>query len=74
MLPRTFVRTAVLVPWAIPTIVSAKMWAWMMNDQFGVINHVLLSLHLMVKVKSPKSAGVPDIVPLLLFRFRPSGR
>jgi trehalose/maltose transport system permease protein len=43
---RTLVRTAVLVPWAIPTIVSAKMWAWMMNDQFGVLNHVLLGLHL----------------------------
>ena len=43
---RTLVRTAVLVPWAIPTIVSAKMWAWMMNDQFGVLNHILLSLHI----------------------------
>lgn len=42
---RTLVRTAVLVPWAIPTIVSAKMWAWMLNDQFGVINHILVSLH-----------------------------
>ena len=39
---RTFVRTAVLVPWAIPTIVSAKMWGWMLNDQFGVINDLLL--------------------------------
>ena len=43
---RTLVRTAVLIPWAIPTIVSAKMWAWMMNDQFGVLNHVLTGLHL----------------------------
>jgi trehalose/maltose transport system permease protein len=42
---RAIVRAAVLIPWAIPTIVSAKMWAWMMNDQFGVINHVLLWLH-----------------------------
>jgi trehalose/maltose transport system permease protein len=39
-----FVRTAVLVPWAIPTIVSAKMWGWMMNDQFGVINTNLVGL------------------------------
>ena len=40
---RAFVRTAVLVPWAIPTIVSAKMWGWMLNDQFGVINTLLVS-------------------------------
>jgi trehalose/maltose transport system permease protein len=39
---RAFVRTAVLVPWAIPTIVSAKMWGWMLNDQFGVINNMLM--------------------------------
>ncbi|MDO8375685.1 MAG: sugar ABC transporter permease, partial [Aquabacterium sp.] len=39
---RAFVRTAVLVPWAIPTIVSAKMWGWMLHDQFGVVNQLLL--------------------------------
>jgi trehalose/maltose transport system permease protein len=41
---RGIVRAAVLVPWAVPTIVSAKMWSWMMNDQFGVINHALVAL------------------------------
>jgi trehalose/maltose transport system permease protein len=35
---RAWVRTAVLVPWAIPTIVSAKMWQWMLHDQFGILN------------------------------------
>ena len=39
---RAFVRTAVLVPWAIPTIVSAKMWGWMLHDQFGLVNQLLL--------------------------------
>ena len=43
---RGLVRTAVLVPWAIPTIVSAKMWCWMLNDQFGVINNYLMALGL----------------------------
>ncbi|HCK82177.1 MAG TPA: ABC transporter permease, partial [Candidatus Competibacteraceae bacterium] len=33
---RSLVRAAVLIPWAIPTIVSAKMWGWMMHDQFGI--------------------------------------
>jgi trehalose/maltose transport system permease protein len=45
---RSFIRAAVLVPWAIPTIVSAKMWAWIMHDQFGVMNALL------------KSAGIID--------------
>lgn len=43
---RGFVRAAILIPWAIPTIVSAKMWAWMLNDQFGIINDILLSIGL----------------------------
>jgi trehalose/maltose transport system permease protein len=43
---RGLVRAAVLIPWAIPTIVSAKMWAWMLHDQFGVINAALMGLHL----------------------------
>ena len=41
---RGVVRAAILIPWAIPTIVSAKMWSWMLNDQFGIINDVLLRL------------------------------
>ncbi|MCX5513259.1 sugar ABC transporter permease [Kaistia algarum] len=43
---RGVVRAAILIPWAIPTIVSAKMWAWMLNDQFGIINDILIRLGL----------------------------
>lgn len=40
---RTLLRCGMLVPWAIPTVVSAKMWSWMLHDQFGVINALLMS-------------------------------
>ncbi|HVX79803.1 MAG: carbohydrate ABC transporter permease [Devosia sp.] len=43
---RGLVRAAILIPWAIPTIVSAKMWGWMLNDQFGIVNDLLMRLHL----------------------------
>lgn len=43
---RAWVRAAILIPWAVPTIVSARLWDWMLNDQFGVINHLLLALGL----------------------------
>jgi trehalose/maltose transport system permease protein len=46
---RGLVRAAILIPWAIPTIVSAKMWSWMLNDQYGIINVILLNLHLIDK-------------------------
>lgn len=35
------VTAAVLVPWAIPTVVSARMWEWMYNTDFGIINYLL---------------------------------
>lgn len=46
---RTLLRAAMLVPWAIPTVVSAKMWSWMLHDQFGVVNHYLLALGLIAQ-------------------------
>ena len=44
---RGIARAAILIPWAIPTIVSAKIWSWMLNDQFGMINDIGLRLGLM---------------------------
>jgi multiple sugar transport system permease protein len=35
------VRALVLIPWAIPTVVSARMWEWMYNTDFGVLNYLL---------------------------------
>jgi len=41
---RGVLRAAMLIPWAIPTVVSAQMWGWMLHDQYGVINEMLLGL------------------------------
>lgn len=35
------VRAVVLIPWAIPTVVSAKMWELMYNTDFGILNYIL---------------------------------
>ncbi len=43
---RGIMRAVILIPWAIPTVVSARMWNWMLHDQFGVINDMLLRLGL----------------------------
>ena len=34
-------RAFILIPWAVPTVVSAKMWEWMYNSDFGIINYLL---------------------------------
>jgi len=43
---RPVVRAAVLIPWAIPTIVSAKLWGWIYHDQFGLLNDLLMKFGL----------------------------
>jgi len=63
---RGLVRAAVLIPWAIPTIVSARMWAWMMNDQFGILNDMALTLGLISSpiawTSSPDTAMIAVII------------
>jgi trehalose/maltose transport system permease protein len=40
---RGLMRTAMLVPWAIPTVISAQMWKWMYHDVYGVLNDFLVN-------------------------------
>ena len=44
---RGAMRAAMLVPWAIPTVVAAQMWKWMFDDVFGVINDAGVRLHVL---------------------------
>jgi trehalose/maltose transport system permease protein len=45
-------RAAMLIPWAIPTVVSAQMWGWMLHDQVGVVNAGLLALGLIGETRA----------------------
>jgi trehalose/maltose transport system permease protein len=35
---RGLLRALVLIPWAIPTVVSSQMWRFIFNDQYGALN------------------------------------
>ncbi|HVZ00916.1 MAG TPA: sugar ABC transporter permease [Dongiaceae bacterium] len=43
---RGVLRAAILIPWSIPVVVSAKIWQWMLHDQFGILNRILIDLGL----------------------------
>jgi multiple sugar transport system permease protein len=38
---RGLFRAAVLIPWAIPTVVSAKMWGWLWSPEYGLLPRLL---------------------------------
>ncbi|UWE09582.1 carbohydrate ABC transporter permease [Actinacidiphila bryophytorum] len=39
-------RSLLLVPWLLPLVVSGTAWRWILDTDSGVLNHVLLQLHL----------------------------
>jgi multiple sugar transport system permease protein len=39
---RGWLRAIVLVPWAVPTVVSSQMWRFIFNDRYGLFNFLLL--------------------------------
>jgi multiple sugar transport system permease protein len=41
---RNLFRGLLLMPWIVPTVVSALLWKWIFNQQYGVFNYVLQTL------------------------------
>jgi ABC-type sugar transport system permease subunit len=63
---RGLVRAAVLVPWAIPTVVSALLWRFMFEGQHGIANTILVALGVLQGPAAwlihPQAAWVPVIL------------
>ncbi len=41
---RNFVRGVILFPYVIPTVVAIILWKWLLNDQFGLVNYLLVAV------------------------------
>jgi trehalose/maltose transport system permease protein len=71
---RSFLRIAILIPWAIPTVVSSKIWAWMFNDIYGVVNVLLTNFHLIPQkiafLATPLTA-IPVIIAVDVWKTTP---
>jgi len=44
-----FLRTSLIIPWAVPTIVNGTMWRWIYNADYGAMNALLTQLGLIDK-------------------------
>jgi multiple sugar transport system permease protein len=56
---RTLLRGIVLFPYMIPTIVAVILWKWLLNDSYGLVNHLLMSAGL---VRAPVAWLGPDYI------------
>src|SRR5438067_8185489 len=68
-------RAAMLVPWAIPTVVSAQMWKWMYHDIYGVINDLLVNkLHVLsshIAWVADPATSIPAIAAVDIWKTTP---
>ena len=44
IISRNLFRGVLLTPWVVPTVVSALLWKWIFNQQYGMFNYILNSL------------------------------
>lgn len=63
---RGIVRAAILVPWAIPTSVSAMMWKFIYNDQYGMFNDLLVRFHIIDAYKAWLSTSGGSFLALVV--------
>lgn len=46
------VRTLIIIPWAIPPVVNATVWKWILNSEYGSLNSILHSLGIIKDYKA----------------------
>ncbi len=63
---RGAVRAVVLIPWAIPTAVSAMMWMFLYDGQSGIIAHLFEKLHIVSNAGDLLSTGVGAMASVIL--------
>nr|MCS5661046.1 sugar ABC transporter permease [Dehalococcoidia bacterium] len=59
---QNFVRTWIILPWAVPAAVTAILWRWMFDATSGIINTSMMRLSLIEKpllfLANPEIAGI----------------
>jgi ABC-type sugar transport system permease subunit len=46
---RGIIRAVVLLPWAIPGAISGILWYWIFQEQWGILNTLLIKLHIITR-------------------------
>ncbi|MEC0231915.1 carbohydrate ABC transporter permease [Paenibacillus alba] len=71
---RAFFRSIIMIPWAIPTIVTALIFLWIYQTDYGVLNYSLLHLGVIddnVNWLQSTRFALPSIIVVAIFRQTP---
>jgi trehalose/maltose transport system permease protein len=72
---RGFMRAVMLVPWAIPTVISARLWELILKDSSaGIVNRVLMDLSLLSRPEawlSQPDLQIPSAIMVDVWKTSP---
>ena len=71
---RGILRAVVIIPWAIPPVVSGHMWKWILNGEFGALNGLLFQMGIIEEYQfwlSEPFTALTAAVFVFVWRFLP---
>ena len=71
---RNWLRSAMLIPWMVPTVITSLIWLWILNPQYGILNEFLLNLGIIdarhTWLASPNTA-MPSLIVATVWKSLP---
>ena len=72
---RNVMRALFMIPWTIPSVVTALLWSWMLHSQYGVFNWILYHMGLIDNINlvwtSSNTLALPSVVLACVWRQTP---
>lgn len=71
---RNITRALVILPFFMPTIAVTLMWKWALNEQYGIVNYILLQLNIIEKPISwlgSANIAFATLIFIAIWRFTP---
>ncbi len=58
----------ILIPWAIPSVVNALLWKWLLNPQYGLLNAVFFELGIITEYQNVLGS-MPSVMIWLVIAY-----
>jgi len=65
---RGILRALLLVPWAIPSVVNALLWKWLLNPQYGLVNAVFFEFGIITEYQN-MLGSMPSVMIWLVIAY-----
>ena len=65
---RGILRALLLVPWAIPSVVNALLWKWLLNPQYGLVNAAFYEIGIITEYQNVLGS-MPSVMIWLVIAY-----